>query len=481
PKNLSSIAVTTQPTNKTYYNGDSFNPAGMVITATYSDSSIANVTSSCTYTPDPLTTGTTSVTATYSEGGVTKTATITGITVNDNSVQSISIKTAASSTTFTLGSTFSSSGLVITALYANSSTADFSTGFTVSGVDTGILGQQTATVTYESKTTSYNVTVTNNGASVGSASAPASDLFISEYIEGASYNKAIEIYNGTGASVSLANYSLKLYSNGSSSASQTLDLSGTLANNDVYVLAHGSAAAEILAVADTTNQTVINYNGDDSVALFKGTTLIDLFGDVTTGSDPGSSWTITDYNNVSATTIDKTFVRHSSISGPSATSPFIGSQWVTYSVGTHSYLGSHTFAGGVSGDVTAEEQAIAWATYFLNSTASTCEAMSGAFNSYWSTLSAEYGYMANSSKDAFCDNPSSNATINSAMARYSYIVQKYAISDFVVDGDGNGLATSYVSPLASKVNFDYEIITIILIIGLAFGFAIVLTSKKKFN
>ena len=52
--------------------------------------------------------------------------------------------------------------------------------------------------------------------------ADAPDLFISEYIEGSSFNKAIEIYNGTGASVDLAagGYILELYSNGSVTVSQ---------------------------------------------------------------------------------------------------------------------------------------------------------------------------------------------------------------------------------------------------------------------
>ena len=38
----------------------------------------------------------------------------------------------------------------------------------------------------------------------GSALAATSDLLFSEYIEGSSFNKALEIYNGTGASVDLS-------------------------------------------------------------------------------------------------------------------------------------------------------------------------------------------------------------------------------------------------------------------------------------
>ena len=38
----------------------------------------------------------------------------------------------------------------------------------------------------------------------GGASAAPSELFFSEYIEGSSNNKALELFNGTGAPVNLA-------------------------------------------------------------------------------------------------------------------------------------------------------------------------------------------------------------------------------------------------------------------------------------
>ena len=48
---------------------------------------------------------------------------------------------------------------------------------------------------------------------VKAAEAPA-DLFISEYVEGSSYNKALELYNGTGSAIDLSGYTLERYSNG---------------------------------------------------------------------------------------------------------------------------------------------------------------------------------------------------------------------------------------------------------------------------
>ena len=68
----------TSPNKTTYTAGESFDPTGLTITATYSDSTSSNVTSSVVWTPDPLTAGTTSVTGTF--GG--KTIQITGLTVN---------------------------------------------------------------------------------------------------------------------------------------------------------------------------------------------------------------------------------------------------------------------------------------------------------------------------------------------------------------------------------------------------------------
>lgn len=133
------------------------------------------------------------------------------------------------------------------------------------------------------------------------------ELFISEYIEGTSFNKAIEIYNGTGGDVDLSQYSLRLFTDGASSASQSMTLSGTLPADFVYVVAHPSADAEILDVADDTNGAVINFNGDDAFALFKtGTGYVDVIGQV--GFDPGTNWTVG-----SGSTLNHTLIRNSDV------------------------------------------------------------------------------------------------------------------------------------------------------------------------
>ena len=115
---------------------------------------------------------------------------------------------------------------------------------------------------------------------VANAETIATDLIISEYIEGSSFNKAIEIYNGTGKAIDLSNYTLELYSNGASTATNSLKLSGTLENGDVYVIYHKDASEAIKGVGDLENSSVINFNGDDPLVLKNGDTIVDSIGQV---------------------------------------------------------------------------------------------------------------------------------------------------------------------------------------------------------
>lgn len=84
-KTLTSVAVTGTPTKTTYYDGDKFDPAGLVVTGTYSDSNTETITNGITWnvTPETLTTGTTSVSVTATVSSVTSpSVTINGLTVN---------------------------------------------------------------------------------------------------------------------------------------------------------------------------------------------------------------------------------------------------------------------------------------------------------------------------------------------------------------------------------------------------------------
>jgi len=125
-------------------------------------------------------------------------------------------------------------------------------------------------------------------ASLAAAAQPA-DLLLSEYVEGSSLNKAVEIFNGTGAAIDLglADYRLEVYFNGHSSAGTTVDLVGVVAPGDVFVVADDGADPVILAATDQTTTSSL-WNGDDAIVLTKAGTVIDSFGQV--GFDPGSQW-----------------------------------------------------------------------------------------------------------------------------------------------------------------------------------------------
>ena len=170
------------------------------------------------------------------------------------------------------------------------------------------------------------------------------ELFISEYIEGSGNNKCIEIYNGTGTAINLGaiGYNLQIFFNGSGSAGQTINLSGTVADGDVYVICNSSADGPFLAQADQTSGSM-QYNGDDAVVLRKGSAYIDVFGRI--GQDPGSSW-----NQGGNSTSNQTLVRNSNIfSGNTANAngfPSLGTEWTEYAEDDTSNLGSHSVSGG---------------------------------------------------------------------------------------------------------------------------------------
>ena len=174
---------------------------------------------------------------------------------------------------------------------------------------------------------------------LAASAATPPDLFFSEYVEGTSNNKALEVYNGTGADVDLAagGYNIQGFANGASTAGTTIALTGSIAAGDVKVIVNTSAGDTLLALADQTSGSV-NFNGDDAVVLRKGTTVLDVIGQV--GSDPGTMW-----GTGTTTTLDHTLRRHADVcagdpDGSDAFDP--AAQWDGLAVDTFDGLGAHT-------------------------------------------------------------------------------------------------------------------------------------------
>lgn len=204
-KTLSSISVSTAPTKTSYYVGQTFDPTGLVITRTYSDSTsdtytYSGHTSEFSFTPSTstaLTTSNTSVTITY--GGKTTTQ---SISVSAVTLTSIAVSTAPTKTTYVVDETFDPTGLVITRNYSNSTSdtytyAGHTSEFTFNpSTSTFLTVEHTSvTITYGGKSCSQAITVSTSGGSGGS----------SEEYSG-TYNVSNQ-GTGTGKTWSLTNYS----------------------------------------------------------------------------------------------------------------------------------------------------------------------------------------------------------------------------------------------------------------------------------
>ncbi len=170
-----------------------------------------------------------------------------------------------------------------------------------------------------------------------------SQLFFSEYVEGWSNNKALEIYNPTGESIDLSSYSISRYSNGGTTPSTT-QLIGTINPYGTFVVCldkqnpngegyeapvwdgyytyTDTITGEEVTIYDENTDlqskvdlflnpiyyfgtdadsaaafpTTMYFNGNDAVTLeLLGTGIVvDLIGKV--GEDPGASWNDSDGN-----------------------------------------------------------------------------------------------------------------------------------------------------------------------------------------
>ncbi len=152
-------------------------------------------------------------------------------------------------------------------------------------------GMTTATATFTASSTAVSGTVTASYmgdmamASLEVAEAVGGGLIISDYVEGSSNNKALELYNGTG-SIDLSACELRRYTNGATTFT-SIALTGTLGADQTFVICNGSAGAALLAACDQTSNAV-NHNGDDAYELLCDGMVVDSFGRV--GEDPGTAW-----------------------------------------------------------------------------------------------------------------------------------------------------------------------------------------------
>lgn len=200
----------------------------------------------------------------------------------------------------------------------------------------------TATWTALSGATSYRLDVATNGTFNGSG---AGGLFISQYYEGTSNNKWIELYNASGSSIDLGagGYRIGIWANAAregwksgTAPGSSIVLSGTIPAGGVFLLRNSSASLPGYATADQSSGSV-TFTGDDTVALYLGATYS------TTG--------LVDSIGLTANSLQDTSIvrKPGALTGNTALTDYSASDWNTYantsvdsaSSGASEYIGSH--------------------------------------------------------------------------------------------------------------------------------------------
>ncbi|MBQ6781104.1 MAG: bacterial Ig-like domain-containing protein [Treponema sp.] len=160
---LESISIASYPVQDEYAVGEEFNKTGLVVKAKYTDGQSKVVTPTLSGF-DSATAGEKTITVSYTEGEVTKTAEFK-VTVKEKAIASIAIKTEPTKKEYVTGDKIDLTGLVITVTYDNESTAnvtyssanasDFTTDFDSSAA----AESKEVTVTYKEKTAKFSVKI----------------------------------------------------------------------------------------------------------------------------------------------------------------------------------------------------------------------------------------------------------------------------------------------------------------------------------
>ena len=178
-KSLSTVAVSGNPTKTTYEEGDAFNPAGLEVTGTYSDGTIATITKGITWnvTPATLTAGLTSVKVTATVDDVTSAEyTVEGLTVTAaRTLASVTLEGNPTKTTYYVGETFDPTGIRVMANYTTGDPEDVTDEAIFTYDDAALtIGTTYAEVfaTYnemDSDVEKYNITVNKKASSISIA------------------------------------------------------------------------------------------------------------------------------------------------------------------------------------------------------------------------------------------------------------------------------------------------------------------------
>ena len=442
---------------------------------------------------------------------------------------SITLDTTNVTTSFTVGDTFSSSGLVVTAHYSDNSNVTLNSGdYTVSEPNMSTAGTKTITVTYSGQTATYQITVNSSGTITYQLEADVSEV---PFNSGTNHvaSVGVKLYQCTGevkgSVVSSGNvnvdtsslgskivqysYNNVLYSttvkvsNHNAAPVKGLNLVGDFSSGSSSITTpwNGSGIGSNYAAGNTPYLTKFDTTGD--YIQVEGTTTaktihvsVDL--KMIGGGNP-SSFTVSAFDStnnppIASVSLNISGSQNDTMVVEGDINNSLGStvNYIRFTFTKGSNIGVKQMKVTAAGETDFEsKQALAWATYFINETrtADACLAEQDSqkltgLQAKWADLAYEYTEMIGDSKDEFCT--SSDATIVAARTHYLYIVSKFGAENlgtegaFVKDSEDDVLRSKQYSALSLLTkNTPIAIIAVLSLVSVSAVGLFLYTRKRK--
>ena len=250
---LVSIAVKTNPTKVSYYQGESLDSKGLTLTGTYNNGKTETIATGFTCSAlDSSSAGTKTITVTYQ--GLTTTFNVTVVAVN---LVSVAVKTMPNKVSYFTGESFDQTGLTLTATYNNGNTETISTGITCTGFSSATAGQKTITASYGGKSTTFTVEVKAIvPVSISVKKAPnKTEYFVGDSYDGTGLVVNVVYNNGTNKDITTGFTTSGFSSASAGKNTVTVGYEGFTATFDVTIKAVELTGIEI---AKQPNKTTFN-------------------------------------------------------------------------------------------------------------------------------------------------------------------------------------------------------------------------------
>ena len=270
PKQITSLELSGSLTKSTYKEGETFDPTGLVVTASYDDGSTDTVTNYVTWSPLSMASGVTQVVGTYKE----KTVTVTGITVI--TLSGLELAGTPTKTKYKSGERFDPAGLTVTATYSDGSEENVTDKVTWSpnplaaGTTsvTGSYGSKRVTVSGIEVESVEGYKISFKNANSDGSTALSNEQLLAKIDEGSNYVSSVS--SGSSTPVFEGKTGLK-FSSSSKDGSLTINLSdegkGSIQSIKLSIAGYGNDQSKALVTTnfDSTGEE-LDINGNDFAA-----------------------------------------------------------------------------------------------------------------------------------------------------------------------------------------------------------------------